>query len=858
MNGAGGGGGLIYDPTFHIDSGSYDVTIGAGGSGGCNGECNGSTGENSVFSSLTALGGGGGGSKSGGSGGGAARIGTTGGLGTSGQGHNGGDSISNDNTCGGGGGAGANGGNASSSFSGNGGDGLQYSISGTSTYYSGGGGGGVRNGSGDIGTGGLGGGGNGGKTSNGIAGVANTGGGGGSGGYNGSYHGGGNGGSGIAIIKFSSATLGPLIGTESEIRVQGKSSLKVIAPSGSSLNKSITHTFPSPKNLSDSTRIKFAIRASRTGSNIKIGLHDSGGSVSEITPNITSIDTFQWITWDVSQISTINKDSIDQIIITITNADETNIFYIDDIYSDVGFLVENIQSNLMATINWTNDATSTPVIGEYLIGIENALNNQRIASLDVNFTSNVDWSGVSADSEGNKAFFHSSASLSTLTNGQSGSYTLYIQKGEGDKVWVCPDATSLETVELSCPGGFYLTNGLTLNGATAAINTEGGIAYWEISGLTGTGGMSVVTGLNDILSRLKVSVGSNHTITFGTNYGLIAGSTDTMIIAFDPTNKQFDLSNLEISDIELTDNVGSIRTLSTTPAENTWGIDIDKTNDTIIFSVPTSGIGGYTAANMIIIKIGTNTSGGVNQIVNPNIAGSVQEIITINNTEGEEDTLVIPIVDSDSITVTGAVTGYLTFDIDTGTGEIPGTDNAISCDSVGLTACLNHSGGSMASIYTVDLGELTFLSVNKSNSTSVNHSDGLSGVINSIYFDLTSNSENGVIVTAKSSNGWLQGPGSSKIMPVTDGNSIDINSGLYGFNLPVASSQAYGTIIKNASCDTDTTYCGVSSTPKTVFTTNNAQVESARIRLDIAAAAAYTNTPGNYTDTLTFIATASF
>jgi len=376
--------------------------------------------------------------------------------------------------------------------------------------------------------------------------------------------------------------------------------------------------------------------------------------------------------------------------------------------------------------------------------------------------------------------------------------------------------------------------------------------------LTGTGGMSIVTGLMDTLSRLEKTVGSDHTITFGTNYGLTTGTADTMVLEFDQLNKSFDLSNLEIGDIELTDNVGVIRNLDEVASIDTWGVNIDKTNDTITFSVPTGGTGDYAPANLIIIKIGTNALGGTNQIINPSIAGSVQEKIILNNIEGEEGTLVIPIIDSDVVTITGAVMGYITFDIDAASGEIPGTDNAINCNSFGLTACMNHSGGTMASIYTIDLGELTFLSVNQSNLSSVIHSDGLSGVINSIYFDLTSNSESGVIVTASSSNGWLQGPGSSKILPVIDGDPIIVNSGLYGFNLPVVSSQAYGTIIKNANCDTDVIYCGVTSAPKTIFTTNNAQIESARVRLDIAAAASYINTPGSYTDTLTFIATGTF
>lgn len=367
-----------------------------------------------------------------------------------------------------------------------------------------------------------------------------------------------------------------------------------------------------------------------------------------------------------------------------------------------------------------------------------------------------------------------------------------------------------------------------------------------------------VTKLWDELTRLQISTESNHRITFWTDYGLFIGTADTMVLSFDAEYKSFDLSNLEIGDIELTDNVNTVRTLGTIAGEDVWGVSINMADDTITFSVPTSGTGGYTALEKIIIKIGTNATGGSNQIINPGTAGIVQEKIVLNNSLGEEGVMAIPIVVSDSVTITGSVAGYITFDIDTGTGEIPGTDNVINCDSSGAGACLTHSGGSPAENYIVDLGELTYLDVNKSNSTSVTHSDGLPGAINSIYFDLTTNIPAGVIVSVNSANGGLQGPGSSKIQSVTDGENILANIGKYGFNLPVASHLNYGAIIKNSDCDTSSKYCGPSLTPKTVFTTNNAQVELARVRMDIAAAASYTNIPGYYTDTLTFMATGTF
>ncbi len=157
-NGGGGAGGYIYQTSYLVAPGTYQVTVGAGGgaakymSWGTTLSKVGSNGGNSTFSTLTAIGGGGGGAQStgngmsGGSGGGGASTSNpTPGNGTVGQGNAGG--LGNYSwTGGGGGGAGgpgiAGGVCGGCAPSGNGGPGLSNSISGVLTYYAGGGGGG--------------------------------------------------------------------------------------------------------------------------------------------------------------------------------------------------------------------------------------------------------------------------------------------------------------------------------------------------------------------------------------------------------------------------------------------------------------------------------------------------------------------------------------------------------------------------------------------------------------------------------------------------------------------------------------------------------------------------------------------
>jgi len=122
-------------------------------------------------------------------------------------------------------------------------------------------------------------------------------------------------------------------GSEAAIISQGTYALKAYADT-SSINDTLVRTVSPTINLSGITRIKFDMRASRTGSNIKIGFHDSGGTTTEHTANIASVNTFQTETINMSPVSNANKDVIDSIIITIVNADATNTFYIDNIYAE--------------------------------------------------------------------------------------------------------------------------------------------------------------------------------------------------------------------------------------------------------------------------------------------------------------------------------------------------------------------------------------------------------------------------------------------------------------------------------------------------------------------------------------------
>ncbi len=208
--GGGGGGGLIFNSSFSVLAGDFNVVVGLGGIGSSSDGVAGGKGQNSSFSTQTAEGGGGGGTNTvgvdGGSGGGGGSVGASHAGGTGNQGFDGGSGTgSSDFGGGGGGGSNETGFAGSTTVGGNGGDGGQFNINGTNTAYAGGGGGGI---SGSPGSGGDGGGGGGGSSGAGNDGTVNTGGGGG-GGDDGIAKG-GDGGSGIVIIRYLTADAIPI------------------------------------------------------------------------------------------------------------------------------------------------------------------------------------------------------------------------------------------------------------------------------------------------------------------------------------------------------------------------------------------------------------------------------------------------------------------------------------------------------------------------------------------------------------------------------------------------------------------------------------------------------------------------
>jgi hypothetical protein len=477
-----------------------------------------------------------------------------------------------------------------------------------------------------------------------------------------------------------------------------------------------------------------------------------------------------------------------------------------------------------------------------------------IADTVVSFSDDGDmnWSGVTGDTD----LPAGKSVVGNLTSapGAAAQHSLYVPRVEGSSgVHICPSATTLGEVTFSCSGGYDLST----NASNVSVIVYGGQEYYLVTGLTGTGGISISTAFNikDVLTRLQVSTASDHTIYFGTINGLTA-SGDTIQLSFDPNTLDWNLSAISVTDISLLSNNVPLD-LDTAPGADLWGVDINTATDIITFTAPTSGTEYIPAGNQIIVKIGLN-AGGTNQIVNPADPNLYELHMLITNGSGTETGEVeIPIMDDDTVNVTGYIDTFISFDIDTAASNL-------DCDAAGgSNPCDSHDGTSDNSGYVVDLGEMS-TSYRSDSGFYVNHADGLFGTVNSIWFDLSSNSDGGVAVKSYSSNDELQGPAGSNIPSVGSGE-VQINAGdsLYGIQNRSADqkSTVSGLVSIDPDCSGDSGddyFCSVGGTSGRTIFSSDAAIDTARVRFRVGASPNALNSTGTYTDQLTFIASATF
>ncbi len=159
-----------------------------------------------------------------------------------------------------------------------------------------------------------------------------------------------------------------------------------------------------------------------------------------------------------------------------------------------------------------------------------------------------------------------------------------------------------------------------------------------------------ITNASDTLSNSAPSLTSNHTIAFEIPNGMLANANFTVTFA-----SQFDTSAVTLTDVDLSVNTVD-QTLAGANGAGTWGVTGLGT-DAITFQAPSDA--GTASSSDMVIKIGSNATGGTIRIVNPSATTSYP--ITIAGTMQDAGEMRVAIVDQ--VTVSANVDTSLTFTV---------------------------------------------------------------------------------------------------------------------------------------------------------------------------------------------------
>ncbi len=128
-------------------------------------------------------------------------------------------------------------------------------------------------------------------------------------------------------------------------------------------------------------------------------------------------------------------------------------------------------------------------------------NDLPLAQANVMFDNAIDWRDVDGgtDSANYKSVISGLASADAVV----GSHTLFVPRASTHgAVVICPHAQTLEQVSANCTNATVMTSA----DSNVSVVTIGGDSYWRVSGLTGTGGISVPSAPNTGWSPVPLPV----------------------------------------------------------------------------------------------------------------------------------------------------------------------------------------------------------------------------------------------------------------------------------------------------------------------------------------------------------------
>lgn len=149
-----------------------------------------------------------------------------------------------------------------------------------------------------------------------------------------------------------------------------------------------------------------------------------------------------------------------------------------------------------------------------------------LALVHIDLSKPQDWSkaaiSYASSDTAYKSFVHGLTSAPGVKNGM---FSLLVPYKAGDKyVGICSGASSLDVVNKRCPGIYYLAENQVKthqdaaqikSAVTAKLVTFAGKKYWQVDGLTGTGGFSSTTNpAQKSPAKLAYSARTGHTVAW--------------------------------------------------------------------------------------------------------------------------------------------------------------------------------------------------------------------------------------------------------------------------------------------------------------------------------------------------------
>lgn len=236
---------------------------------------------------------------------------------------------------------------------------------------------------------------------------------------------------------------------------------------------------------------EFAMQETSSGKYVN---KDSG--LLEVAPDWGTYSDF--VSGGISRVTGLSAGTLYQFKLKARNGNNVETEFGSSIGAKTKVVITNIPEDLDVQLQ-SDDSTDLTTDGVDAESYDLRLKSGDvwIADVPIDLNENRDFSSIVAeeDSENSKAVVKV-----TGTEGFStGTFDMYVIKGETDYVRVCPDADNLNLVTDTCTNGvdfegpFPQTQTIGAQSVRVITGTVGDEDYWKVEGLTGTGVLGLET-----------------------------------------------------------------------------------------------------------------------------------------------------------------------------------------------------------------------------------------------------------------------------------------------------------------------------------------------------------------------------